>query len=79
MKKQNRKTGGKVKSEAVTTDLIDSDDEQGFSKWLRTTDGLELMKLFVLGNTFVVFLFMAWPQLKEAFYNAYYVYKDFFP
>lgn len=51
-----------------TTQIEDpSDDEnQGFGNWLRSTEGLEYMRLFVIANTIIVFLTIAWPQMQQA-------------
>lgn len=54
-------------------DFSDSEDEGGFSKWLRSNEGIELLKFFVLGNSLVVFLMMTWPNMREAFNSAYYI------
>ncbi|XP_065340120.1 uncharacterized protein Xport-A [Cloeon dipterum] len=49
-------------------DLYDDDEEyQGFGGWLRTGEGVEYMKIFVVCNTFMVVLTMAWPHLKNVF------------
>lgn len=55
-----------------TTDGIDSDTETGtFSSWLRSGEGTELMKLFVIGNSIIVFITMSWPHLKQMFGTIY--------
>lgn len=46
-----------------------SDDEnQGFGTWLRSSTGVEMMRLFVIANSMLVFVTMAWPNIKEFFY-----------
>jgi len=50
----------------VTVSDDDEEENQGFSGWLRTGDGVEYMKVFVMCNTLMVVLTMAWPQLKTA-------------
>ena len=70
MKKRKQGT-----NKVVTNDTIDniqvndqSDDEnQGFGNWLRSSEGLEYMRLFVIANTIIVFLTMGWPQMQQAF------------
>lgn len=36
--------------------------------------GVEMMKLFVLANSLVIFLTVAWPSMKEALY----IMRDYF-
>lgn len=45
----------------------DSEDEGGFSKWLKSDEGVELIKFFVLGNAIVIFLTITWPSVQEVF------------
>lgn len=60
------------KKSEVTTDGYDSDNETGtFGAWLRTGEGTELMKIFVIANSIIVFLTMSWPHLKEMFSTIY--------
>lgn len=60
-----------------TIDQQDSEDEQGFSKWLRSEEGVENLKLFVLGNSIIVFLALSWPQIKEVLDAVYYLYLEY--
>lgn len=60
-----------------TTVHQDSEEEQGFSKWLRSEEGIENLKLFVLGNTIIVFLVLSWPQITETLDAAYYLYLEY--
>lgn len=53
---------------------ISDDDNQGFGNWLRSSTGVEMMRLFVIANTILVFVTMAWPNMKESFH----IIKDFF-
>ncbi|XP_052867394.1 uncharacterized protein LOC128273463 [Anopheles cruzii] len=48
---------------------LDADDETnaGFGKYLRSQEGIEMMKLFVIANTLVVFMTMAWPQMQQSY------------
>ncbi|XP_018054009.1 PREDICTED: uncharacterized protein LOC108690962 [Atta colombica] len=52
------------------SDLGDlSDDEnQGFGNWIRSSTGIEMMRLFVIANSILVFVTIAWPNMKESFY-----------
>lgn len=36
--------------------------------------GSEMMKLFVIANTMVMFMTVAWPSIKESFY----IIRDYF-
>lgn len=56
---------------SLPQEISDSEDEGGFSKWLRSEEGTDLLKLFVLGNTIIVFLMMAWPSISAAFASAF--------
>lgn len=40
---------------------------QGFSDWLRSTDGIDMMRLFVIANSLVLFVTMGWPTMQEAY------------
>lgn len=55
----------------------DSEEEEGFSKWLRSKEGIENLKLFVLGNSILVFLLISWPEVKETLEAAYYMYIQY--
>ncbi|XP_038215083.1 uncharacterized protein LOC119834703 [Zerene cesonia] len=48
---------------------LDSLDEenQGFGGWLRSDDGLENMKLFVIANSIVLLTTLVYPQLQTVF------------
>lgn len=72
MKKQNSSIKRKqvkpavIKKSDTVTEGYDSDNERGtFSAWLRTGEGVELMKMFVITNSLIVFLTMTWPHIKE--------------
>lgn len=52
------------KPEAQSNDEIEIDN-QGFSDWLRSSDGIEMMRLFVIANSILVFVTMGWPKLQE--------------
>lgn len=60
-----------AKREDKTVDAIaqeDADQNEGFGEWLRSSNGVELMRLFVIANSIVVFVTMAWPNMQEALY-----------
>lgn len=62
-KKQDPK-GEEDKSKIKPKD--DEAENQGFSFWLRSTEGFEMMRLFVIANSLVVFVTIGWPSMKEA-------------
>ncbi|XP_058127117.1 uncharacterized protein LOC131290664 [Anopheles ziemanni] len=43
------------------------DTNAGFGKYLRSEEGIEMMKLFVIANTVVVFMTIAWPQMQQSY------------
>ncbi|CAH2013413.1 unnamed protein product [Acanthoscelides obtectus] len=53
------------------------EDNRGFGGWLRSEEGIENLKLFVLGNTIFAFFAISWPQIKEALDAAYYLYIEY--
>ncbi|XP_076173019.1 exit protein of rhodopsin and TRP A [Ptiloglossa arizonensis] len=54
--------------------LNDDNYNQGFSDWLRSSDGIEMMRLFVIANSILVFVTMGWPKVREAIA----IFKDYF-
>ncbi|KYN34425.1 hypothetical protein ALC56_11533, partial [Trachymyrmex septentrionalis] len=52
------------------TDLggLSDDENQGFGNWIRSSTGIEMMRLFVIANSILVFVTIAWPNMKESFY-----------
>lgn len=65
------------KSDSEAKETIDSEEEIGFSKWLHSTEGIENLKLFVLGNSLMIFLLISWPHIKEALDIVYYMYLEY--
>lgn len=67
--RQNDDKGKSVdKDKKEVTDL--NDDEvanQGFGEWLRSTDGVEMMRLFVIANSLLMIVTMAWPNMREMY------------
>uniref|UniRef100_A0A2A4K110 Uncharacterized protein n=2 Tax=Heliothis virescens TaxID=7102 RepID=A0A2A4K110_HELVI len=50
----------------VKVDSLD-DEEQGFGGWLRSSDGLETMKLFVIANSIVMLTTIVYPHAQAIF------------
>ncbi|XP_063384675.1 uncharacterized protein LOC134670785 [Cydia fagiglandana] len=50
----------------VKTDSLD-DEDQGFGGWLRSEDGMDTMKLFVLANSIVMVTTIAYPHIQTIF------------
>lgn len=65
----NKNTSSKPVPEQKNIVPLEDDEQQGFSEWLRTGDGIAYMRVFVIINSFVVFLTMGWPHLTKAFNN----------
>ncbi|XP_053612394.1 uncharacterized protein Xport-A [Plodia interpunctella] len=79
--KKNRHTNGSAKKKAVqdtpeanpdddkniaNVDSID-DEDHGFGGWLRSADGMETMKLFVIANSIVIVTTLAYPHVQTIF------------
>ncbi|XP_049540074.1 uncharacterized protein LOC125954104 [Anopheles darlingi] len=68
-----KKSGGGVKGQpkeqqsTVERHGLDDETNAGFGKYLRSQEGIEMMKLFVIANTIVVFMTMAWPQMQQSY------------
>lgn len=58
-KKADKKDG------KTETKLNEEIENQGFSDWLRSSDGIEMMRLFVIANSVLVFVTMGWPKIQE--------------
>lgn len=65
---KNEKNGNK----SVT--FSDEIENQGFGDWLKSNDGLEMMRLFVIANSILIFVTMGVPKIQEAitFVKEYY-------
>ncbi|XP_047994890.1 uncharacterized protein LOC125233072 [Leguminivora glycinivorella] len=50
----------------VKTDSLD-DEDQGFGGWLKSEDGMDTMKLFVLANSIVMVTTIAYPHIQTIF------------
>lgn len=49
---------------------VDDDDKDlnsGFGDYIRSPEAAEMMKLFVLANSIVIILTIAWPSIKELY------------
>ncbi|KAI5642779.1 hypothetical protein NE865_05305 [Phthorimaea operculella] len=42
------------------------DENQGFGGWLRSDDGMETMKLFIIANSIVLMTTLVYPHLRTA-------------
>ncbi|XP_055524156.1 uncharacterized protein LOC129717906 [Wyeomyia smithii] len=56
-------TGSGIAADGTVEDEFNS----GFGQYLRSPQAVEMMKLFVIANTVVVFFTMAWPQMQHSF------------
>lgn len=64
---RSRQDGSSATGKTSTAELSD-DENQGFGNWLRSSTGVEMMRLFVIANSILVFVTMAWPNMRESFY-----------
>ncbi|KAK0171458.1 hypothetical protein PV327_011272 [Microctonus hyperodae] len=62
---KNEKRESKEKKPVIEPD--ENDENQGFSNWLRSSDGVEMMRLFVIANSLLVFITMAWPNMQQVY------------
>ncbi|XP_015108882.1 uncharacterized protein LOC107035800 [Diachasma alloeum] len=70
MKKKGRqdKQELETKEKKKVEDINDDDGHnQGFSDWLRSVDGIEMMRLFVIANSLLVFITIAWPNMQQTY------------
>lgn len=78
--KEVKKQPGTPKTNNSQSDQQDTkaiQQERTFSDWLRSDEGIENLKLFVLGNTILVFIAISWPHMKDALDAAYYIYLEY--
>ncbi|XP_053678958.1 uncharacterized protein LOC128729312 [Anopheles nili] len=66
-RKEARKAGANVNVITPASHQPVDDANAGFGKYLRSQEGIEMMKLFVIANTIVVFMTMAWPQMQQSY------------
>lgn len=55
-------------TEKVNSGEMSDDENQGFGNWLRSSTGVEIMRLFVIVNSILLFATMAWPNIRESLY-----------
>lgn len=83
MKRKNKPvTKSSLNLKPSTKTIIKSNKPEGlqertFSEWLSSDEGIENLKLFVIGNTLVCLLLVVWPQVKEALDAVYYIYMNY--
>lgn len=75
MKKSDKTKEIKVVKSASFQEI---ENHRTFAEWLRSTEGLGYIKLFIIGNTIVLFLTLSWPHIEEILNNFYYSYKSMF-
>ncbi|XP_026314810.1 uncharacterized protein LOC113226410 [Hyposmocoma kahamanoa] len=62
------------KGKSEKTDSLD-DEDQGFGGWLKSEDGQDTMKLFVVANSIVLLTTLAYPHVQtvlDIVYDAFY-------
>jgi len=70
---KSRQNGSNAKTKSDSGDLSD-EENQGFGNWLRSSTGIEMMRLFVIANSILVFVTMGWSNMRESFY----IIRDYF-
>ncbi|XP_067615421.1 uncharacterized protein Xport-A [Eurosta solidaginis] len=64
----NAKLEEKLKVEKTKALHSEKDLNSGFGDYLRSSEAVEIMKLFVFANTIMLIVTMAWPHFKEQYY-----------
>lgn len=78
MKRKNKPvTKSSLNLKPSTKTISKSKQERTFSEWLSSDEGIETLKLFVIGNTLLCLMLVVWPQVKEALDAVYYMYMDY--
>jgi hypothetical protein len=62
---KKRKDGKKMVVNKEVKNHMPYDENQGFGKWLLSSEGVACMTLFVITNTIVMFMTMSWPHFAE--------------
>ncbi|XP_045768342.1 uncharacterized protein LOC123869462 [Maniola jurtina] len=63
--KRSVKSSSQPKTETAPPKLDSvEEDDQGFGGWLRSEEGVENMKLFVIANTIVLLTTLAYPHMQ---------------
>lgn len=65
--KQKGSTDSPKEQSENNDDILVEEPNSGFSSWLRTGEGVEYMRTFVIINSLIVFSTMTWPQLQKMF------------
>lgn len=60
-------TTGNEAANTSSNQTGDEDQNSGFAEYLRSSQGSEMLKLFVVANSIVMFLTVAWPQMKRSY------------
>lgn len=60
-------TGNEAANTSTSNQTGDEDQNSGFAEYLRSSQGSEMLKLFVVANSIVMFLTVAWPQMKRSY------------
>jgi hypothetical protein len=66
---RNKSDDSKAEAKSVQelTPLDDDVENQGFNEWLHSGDGVDTMRLFVIANSLLVFITMAWPHMQKTY------------
>ncbi|XP_011551604.2 uncharacterized protein LOC105383271 [Plutella xylostella] len=75
------KTDRDQKAADTPAEALLDDDETGFGGWLKSADGMDTMKLFVIANSIVVVSTLALPHVQTVFdilYEAIYGSDSYF-
>lgn len=66
---EQKQQKGNEQAAATTSATATGDAEvnSGFQDYMRSPQAIEMMKLFVVANTLVMFLTIAWPQMKYSY------------
>lgn len=75
--KGNKKRSTSQKKSQEKSEEEKQVEERTFSDWLCSEEGIETVKLFVFGNTILIFLVVSWPYIKETLDSVYYLYLDY--
>ncbi|XP_055855806.1 uncharacterized protein LOC129919027 [Episyrphus balteatus] len=70
-----------IKEKDKTKPIVEDDDKDlnsGFGDYIRSPEAAEMMKLFVVANSVVIILTMAWPGIKEIYktFEEWWFYKN---
>lgn len=74
MTKKGHRGGSEKKEQAVTKqpsvtkdDIEEEEINSGFGNYLKSSSGQEMLRMFVVVNSIVMFLTIAWPQMKSSY------------